>query len=249
MSSSLTLLWSDRPPALTFWGPVTGHVAGPQKHLSPTHSMTLRVLQPCSGHVPAGNMEQDPGFHPCPTVHTAGPGWVEPRAGPHPNLEIAGEMGRGRRGSEWAAGGPLVGASSAEGPESEAHLSGPRWSPQIFWTILSMGDGEKDQARTRPDPDVSACGAWVGRPPFAKAHPLLPPTHRSSLPGGHIAARLVRGQRPQLVGSHIHVSSAKSLLKGPRLEINSLKLKSITMTNINTDCAFFIVLCSWGYCF
>lgn len=106
MSSSLTLLWSDRPPALTFWGPVTGHVAGPQKHLSPTHSMTLRVLQPCSGRVPAGNMEQDPGFHPCPTVHTAGPGWVEPRAGSHPNLEIAGEMGRGRRGSEWAAGGP-----------------------------------------------------------------------------------------------------------------------------------------------
>lgn len=31
------------------------------------------------------------------------------------------------------------------------------------------------------------------------------------------------------------VSSAESLIKGPRLKINFLKLKSISITNINTD--------------
>lgn len=31
------------------------------------------------------------------------------------------------------------------------------------------------------------------------------------------------------------MSSAESLIKGPRLKINSLKLKSIAITNINTD--------------
>lgn len=63
-----------------------------------------------------------------------------------------------------------------------------------------------------------------------------PPTPRSNVcsPGP------ARGPLSTNSGGHVHASSAKSLIKGPGLEINSLKLKSITITNINTDYPFLL---------
>ena len=142
-------------------------------------------------------------------------------------------------------GGRLAGESSAEGPGSKVHFQGHQ-PPQILRTVPRGVSAEKGQvvpgrARVLPGPDVGT--RWrteQGRVTFPVS-PLSPRRGR-----GVCSPRLASGdgRPPQTVAATSMRLLQRTSLKGPRLEINSLKLKSITISNINTDYPFFIALCS-----